>query len=219
MFSKIFPMILTGLLSVAAPIVIYDVATDHGVSEVLALILSSAGPLLEMVIVAVWRRRVDEFSAIVVVFIVIGVVASLFFSDPRLLLLKESATTGLFGLVMLVTVPTRRPLMFLFGRRFATNGDPERIAWWNGLWAYPGFRRMQRGLTFLWGATFLVEAIARGILTYQLPVETMVVINAVVPLVVIGVLVTITIVWGKRAQRAGEARSAALAEAAPAQPA
>jgi hypothetical protein len=212
--AKIVPWVLTALLSVAFPIVVYDVATDHGVGEVGALLLGAIGPLLEMAITAVWRRRLDEFSTVVLVLLALGVVSSLFFDDPRLLLLKESVVTGLFGVVMLVTVPTSRPLMFLFGRRFATNGDPERVAWWNGLWAYPGFRRTQRGLTAMWGTTLLVEAIVRAVLTYRLPVATMVVVNAVVPPVVIGVLAVATFVWARIARRAGEARTAAAAQMA-----
>lgn len=135
--GKILPWVLTALLSVAAPIVVYDVATEQGVGEVPALLLGAIGPLLELAITAVWRRRLDEFSTVVLIFLALGVVTSLFLDDPRLLLLKESAITGLFGIVLLVTVPTHRPLMFLFGRRFATGGDPARVAWWNGLWAYP----------------------------------------------------------------------------------
>ncbi|GAA4787823.1 hypothetical protein GCM10023200_22610 [Actinomycetospora chlora] len=209
MFGKILPWVLTLLLSIAFPVVVYDVATGHGIGEVPALLLGSIGPALELAITAVWRRRVDEFSVVVLIFLALGVVTALFFDDPRLLLLKESAVTGLFGLVMLVTVPTSRPLMFLFGRRFATNGDPERVAWWNGLWAYPGFRRTQRGLTLMWGLTFVVEAVVRAVLTYRLPVATMVVVNAVVPPVVIGLLAVATFVWAMRARRAGEARRAA----------
>jgi hypothetical protein len=124
--------------------------------------------------------------------------------------------TGLFGLVLLVTVPTSRPLMFLFGRRFATNGDPARVAWWNGLWAYPAFRRTQRAMTLMWGLTFLAEAVVRSVLAFRLPVATMVVVNAVVPPVVIGVLALVTAIWGVRARRAGEARRAAMTAQVPA---
>jgi intracellular septation protein A len=213
LLAKILPWVLTLLLSIAFPVVVYDVATGHGVGEVPALLLGAIGPAVELAITAAWRRRLDEFSVVVLIFLALGVVAALFFDDPRLLLLKESAVTGLFGVVLLVTVPTSRPLMFLFGRRFATNGDPERVAWWNGLWAYPTFRRTQRGLTLMWGLTFVVEAVVRSILTYRLPVATMVVVNAVVPPVVIGLLAVATFVWAARARRAGEARTAAAAAA------
>ena len=150
----------TALLSVAAPIVVYDVATDRGVGEVPALLLGAIGPLLELAITAAWRRRLDEFSTVVLIFLALGVVTSLFLDDPRLLLLKESAITGLFGIVLLVTVPTHRPLMFLFGRRFATGGDPARVAWWNGPWPTWLSAPPRRAGTPLWPATLLVEAVA-----------------------------------------------------------
>jgi hypothetical protein len=87
--AKVLPWVLTVVLSIVFPVVVYDVATDHGVGEVGALLLGSIGPLLELVITAVWRRRLDEFSTVVLIFLLLGVVTSLFFDDPRLLLLKE----------------------------------------------------------------------------------------------------------------------------------
>jgi hypothetical protein len=146
-------------------------------------------------------------------FLVIGVVTSLLFDDPRLLLLKESAITGLFGLVLLGSLLAPRPLMFYFGRRFAGGGQPERIAWWNGLWQYPGFRRSQRVLTAVWGSVLLVEAVLRGVLTYVLTTGTMVVVNNVVPPVVIALLVAFTVTYARRSQAKG-ARAAAAAAAA-----
>src|SRR3954453_15363854 len=98
--------------------------TDRGFSEVAALIISGIGPVIDLAITMLVSRRVDEFSLIVLVFLVIGVITSLLFDDPRLLLLKESAVSGLFGLVLLGSLLAPRPLMFYFGRKFATGGDP-----------------------------------------------------------------------------------------------
>jgi hypothetical protein len=209
--AKILPWVLMAVLDIAAPIVVYDVASGAGLGDVPALLLSAIGPLVNAVISVVMRGRIDEFSAFVLTIIVVGAVTSLLFSDARLLLLKESAVTGILGLLFLASVPTNRPVMFLFGRRFATGGDPERVAWWNGLWQYPLFRRTQRLMTTMWGVGLFGEAVVRIVLTYRLPVATMVVVNAVVPPVVLGVLIVATIVWGKRAGKAGEARSAAAA--------
>ncbi len=208
MSAKILPWVLMAVLDVAAPIVVYDVASGAGLGDVPALLLSGIGPLLNAVISVVVRGRVDEFSAFILTIIVVGTVTSLLFSDPRLLLLKESAVTGILGLLFLASVPTSRPVMFLFGRRFATGGDPERVAWWNGLWQYPLFRRTQRLMTTMWGLGLFGEAVVRVVLTFRLPVATMVVVNAVVPPVVLGVLIIATVVWGKRAGKAGEARAA-----------
>jgi hypothetical protein len=202
--ARILPWVQTILLSVVAPIVIYGMLTDRGFSEVSALIISGVGPVVDLAITMAISRRIDEFSVFVLVFLVIGVVTSLLFDDPRLLLLKESAVTGLFGLVLLGSMLAPKPLMFYFGRRFATGGTAERIAWWNGLWQYAGFRRTQRVLTLVWGVVLLAEAVLRGVLAYVLPVGTMVVINSVLPPVVIALLVLFTITYAKRSQaRAG----------------
>jgi hypothetical protein len=205
--ARILPWVQTILLSVVAPIVIYGMLTDRGFSEVSALIISGVGPVVDLAITMAISRRIDEFSAFVLVLLVIGVITSLLFDDPRLLLLKESAITGLFGLVLLGSLLAPRPLMFYFGRRFATGGSAERITWWNGLWQYAGFRRTQRVLTLVWGVALLGEAVLRGVLAFVLPVGTMVVINSVLPPVVFALLVVFTITYAKRSQ----ARAAAVA--------
>lgn len=199
--TNVLPWVQMILLSVVAPIVIYDVLTDLGYSQVTALLLSGIGPLLDMLITIVRSRRVDEFSVVVLAFLAIGVVTSLIFSDPRLFLLKESVATGLFGVIILGSlVVAPRPLMFYFGRRFATGGAPARIEWWNGLWRFEGFRRTQRVITAVWGTVLLAEAVIRVVLTYMAPIATMVVVNNVAPLVVIGLLVLWTITYARRAQ-------------------
>ncbi len=208
MLARIVPWVLTILLNIVAPIVVYDVAVAQGVADVPALLLSGIPPLLEMLGTIALRRHADEFSVLVLILIALSVVVALLGGDARLLLLRESAVTGLFGLVLLGSLLTPRPLMFLFGRRFATDGTREGVAWWNGLWQHPQFRRMQRQLTTMWGVTLLLEAVVRGLLTYRLPVGTMVVVNNVVPTVVIVVLVTVTIMWGRRARAAGARRAA-----------
>lgn len=190
------------LLSVVVPIVVYDVLVGRGVGPVPALLASSIGPILDVVITLIRSRRVDEFAVMVLVFLAIGIVTSLIFDDPRLLLLKESAITLLFGLIALGSlVIGPRPLMFYFGRRFATGGDPARVEWWDGLWRFEGFRRTQRVITTVWGVVLVVEAVARGVLTYVLPIGPMVVVNNVVPFVVIAALATWTALYAKRAQR------------------
>lgn len=200
---------LTIALSIVAPIVIYDVATDHGVAEFPALALACLGPAVELVTVWAWRRRLDEISTVAMTFLLATIVISLVSRDPRALLLREAAVLGLYGLFLLATVPTPWPLCFFFGRRFATGGDPDKVAWWNDLWRYPRFRRTQRLMTTMWGATLLAEGVVRAVLVYRLPVRTMVVVNSTVPYLVLATLIVITIVWGKREQARGEAAQAA----------
>lgn len=193
--------IVTMTFNIALPIITYDVLSGNGVGQVPSLLISGIWPILESVYSFIRARRVDEFGMIVLIFIAVGVISMLAFNSPRLVLIKESAALGLFGLVLLGSVLAPRPLMFYFGRRFATNGDPARIDWWNGLWQYPGFRRSQRMLTTVWGGTLLVTSAVIIWLTYVLSVSIMVNVTNIAPYVVLAVLIFGTTVYGRRAGR------------------
>ncbi|MEU6281051.1 VC0807 family protein [Streptomyces sp. NPDC047028] len=202
--------LITIALNVVAPIVLYNQLHDHGYSESVAIILSGLGPALDIVIYLAWHRRVDEFAILSLTFVALTLVISLVGpDDPRLLLAKDSFVTGLLGVVYLATLAAPRPLMFYFGRKFATDGTPQMIAWWNGMWQYPGFRLVQRNLTLVWGLTFIVEAVVRVVLVYQLPHSQMVTVNSVLPYAVIGALVYWTMAYARRASARGRAATAA----------
>ncbi|MFF4266051.1 VC0807 family protein [Streptomyces virginiae] len=210
--------ILTIGLNVVAPIITYNVLTeDHGWSEFSALLVSSAWPVLDSVISLAWRRKIDEFAVVTLVFLVITAVVSLVGAhSARALLIKDSGVTGLFGLLCLGTLLAPRPLMFYFGRKFATDGTPESTAWWNGLWQYEGFRTTMNRMTLVWGVAYVAEAIVRVALASTLPTKTMVVVSPIMIYAVLGALGVWTAMYGKRSQAEGERRAAeaAAAEAA-----
>ncbi|MFC9927865.1 VC0807 family protein [Streptomyces sp. NPDC127190] len=193
-----------------APILIYNQLHDHGYSESTAILVSGLGPVLDIAIYLAWHRRIDEFAIVSLLFVVLTLVISFTGpDDPRLLLAKDSFVTGLVGAVYLATLAAPRPLMFYFGRKFATDGTPQMIDWWNGMWQYPGFRRVQRNLTIVWGLAFIVEAVLRIVLVYQLSHSQMVTVNSFLPYVVIGVLVYWTMTYARRASARGRAATAA----------
>ncbi|MGW8358726.1 VC0807 family protein [Streptomyces wedmorensis] len=202
--------ILTIGLNVVAPILTYNILTeDHGWSEFSALLLSSAWPVLDTAIVVAWRRKVDEFAVVTLVFLVITAVVSLVGAHTaRALLVKDSCVTGLFGLLCLATLLAPRPLMFYFGRKFATDGTPASTAWWNGLWQYEGFRSTMRTMTLVWGVAYVAEALVRVALAYALPTRTMVTLS---PVMIYGVLAALgvwTARFGKRRAAEGARRQA-----------
>ncbi|MER7499411.1 VC0807 family protein [Nonomuraea pusilla] len=196
----------TIVFNVALPWLTYEVLTDRGVPAVTALAVSAAWPALEVLGVFLIRRRIDDFGVLALVVVGLGVAASLVFQDERMALVKDSALTGLFGLVLLGSLLAPRPLMFYFGRKFGTDGTDEGLARWNDLWQYAGFRRVQRVLTVVWGVAYLAEAAVRVVLAYTLPTSTMVLISTVLPIAVTAGLVTWTITYARRA-RAAAARA------------
>ncbi|MFF1557238.1 VC0807 family protein [Streptomyces sp. NPDC058279] len=210
-----FGWTVTICLNVVAPIITYNQLHDHGWSEFGALLLSSAWPVLDSAISLAWRRKLDEFAVVTLVFLVITAVVSLVGAhSARALLIKDSCVTGLFGLLCLATLLAPRPLMFYFGRKFATDGTSQSTAWWNGLWQYEGFRRTLTVMTTVWGVAYLAEAGVRVALTYMLDTGTMVTLSPFMIYTVLGVLALWTARYGKRSQAEGERRAAADAAAA-----
>ncbi|MEV5974176.1 VC0807 family protein [Streptomyces sp. NPDC051921] len=206
---------LTIGLNVVAPILTFGALTDRGWSDATALLVSGAWPVLDTAIHLAWHRKMDEFAVVSLFFIALTAVVSLFGADStRALLVKDSAVTGLFGVLCLATLLAPRPLMFYFGRRFATDGTAESHAWWNGLWQFEGFRSTMRLMTIVWGVGYLAEAAVRIVLSSVLSVDTMVVANPFLIYGTLGLLVLWTIRTGKRSRAEGEARAAAAARAA-----
>lgn len=201
---------MTLLFNVALPLFTYFLLTGAGWSAVTALLASGVWPAAETVVTLLVRRRIDEFGMIALIFIALGVIAGLGFNSARLVLVKESVVTGLFGVIVLGSLLAPRPLMFYFGRKFATDGSAEAIAYWNGLWQYPSFRHNQRVISWVWGVAFLAEAGLRVALTYTLTTSEMAVVSSVMPLVVVAALVTWTVSYGRRARAAALKRAAAV---------
>ncbi|MCX4778298.1 VC0807 family protein [Streptomyces sp. NBC_01264] len=207
--------ILTIAFNVVAPILTYNMLTDRGWSEFAALLVSGVWPVVDSAVHLAWRRKVDEFAVVTLVFLVItALVALIGTHSARALLIKDSGVTGLFGALCVATLFTPRPLMFYFGRKFGTDGTKEGVAYFNGLWQYPDFRKAMRRMTTVWGVAYLVEAALRVVLAYALSVDTMVWVS---PLLIYGFLISLifwTIRFSKRSQVEGQARAAAAAAAA-----
>lgn len=200
---------MTLLVNVALPLLTYFLLTGAGWSAVPALLVSGAWPAVETVLLVVVRRRIDEFGLLSLVFIALGVVAGVGFNSDRLVLVKESAVTGLFGIVVLGSLALPRPLTFYLGRKFATDGTAAGVEYWNGLWRYPKFRHTQRVVAVVWGVGFLAEALLQIALTYALSTSAMVVVSAVLPMVLVASLITWTVSYGRRARRAAIGASGA----------
>ncbi|GAB2751560.1 VC0807 family protein [Kitasatospora kifunensis] len=207
--------LLTIGFNVVAPILIHNFAHAHGASEFTAILLSGLGPVADTAVYLAWHRRVDEFAVISLIFLALSGVAALVGPhDAKLLLAKDSLVTGLFGLVLLASLVASRPMMFYFGRKFATDGTQEQVAWWNGLWQFEGFRRVQRNLTIGWGIGFVIEAVLRVVFVYSLSNGQALAVNNVLPYAFTGGLIFWTMKYARRAQARGRALGAPEAPAA-----
>jgi intracellular septation protein A len=193
--------LLTIVMNVGLPTATFFVLTQAaGLPDVPALLISGVWPVVEIGLTMRQQRRVDEFSVLVLIGIVVAVATTVLSDTARAVFLKDSITTGVLGLIFLATLVAGRPLTFYIGRRFATDGSRAQREWWDGLWRYPAFRKLQRQLCAAWGGALLGEAVLRAILTETLGTSPMVVVNNTVPYAVIATMIAVSIMAGRRAQ-------------------
>lgn len=178
-------------IDLVLPLVIYYVMRWAGADPWVALILGAVGPLVRIAVTTVRTRRIDRLGVFTLSILAIGTAVGMFSADPRLLLARESWLTALIRFWILISLAGQRPV--LFQATIAVMPTDVAAQWeqdWN---TSPFFRKVFRIMTLAWGLAFLLEAVARVIMAYTLPID-------VVPIASIGLLLVMlfAIVYGTK---------------------
>ena len=179
-------------LSAGIPFLLYRFAKRYiSGSEVVDLAIATTFPLAKSAGELLWRREADPVSLMVLGGIVVSGAAVLLGGGARILLIRESIFTGLFGLACFLSLLFPRPLMFYFGRYFMAGKDPERRVRFDRSWQLPEVRSAHRLITAVWGAVYLGEFVLRIVMVYKLSPSAVLVISPIL----LGGLTIATIVW------------------------
>jgi hypothetical protein len=121
--------LLSGIaLNVVLPLVVYWLLRPHVGSDLVALAVGAAIPVIWTLGVLVVRHRVDPMGAFMVpAFAVVLVVLALSGGNPLVVKLHDAVVTGPLGLVCLLSVLVRRPLL-LVALRLAARGRQRQPA-------------------------------------------------------------------------------------------
>ena len=206
------------IFDIAGPLVAYQMLRSAGLSSVSALVLSGVLPGVAVLGGIVRHRRLDAVGALVLAGIAVGTILGLLSGNARLVLMEGSVPTAVFGLLCLISLRSRRPLIFRFALEFM-GADTPRGRDFDGLWQYYGFRHAFWLFTVVWGVTYLAEAAARVAIVETTSTGTALAVSKVMPYAVAGLLVLWMIIYGRHTRRQGEriAAQAAAAQAAAAQ--
>jgi hypothetical protein len=140
-----------------------------------------------------------------------SLVATMLGGNPRLLLVRESFITGVFGLVFLASLWFPRPLMFhIVKATIAKRGIAETQ--FAGRWSIPRFRQTFYLMTGIWGAALIVQAAFQVILAFTLSIEQDLVVSPIVGYGFYLVLLGWSFWYGKRRKEEGERLMAAAAK-------
>jgi hypothetical protein len=181
------------IVSAALPAVAIQLLAHYGMPVLQAILWSSVFPLVT--IAADWRRsrRLDAIATLVLALLALSLAMTAFGGDARLALAKDSALTGVAGLIFLGSLLARRPLIFFVSRTYMAGAT---AAAWEDRWAArPRFRTTMRVITLVWGLGLLGDSVARIVLAYTISPIAVAAISPVIALVAFGGLIAFTIVY------------------------
>lgn len=202
------------LVNAAAPVVIYQILTGQGFTVLAALCVAAVFPVLGTLFGWIRTRHLDIIGVVSLAFIAAGMATSLISGDPIFLLAKESFLTATFGLACFASLLMPRPLMFYFGRRFSSVGNPAQLAAFDAGWQHPYFRHVIRLMTIVWGCGYVGEALLRIALLAILPIPIYLIVSQGLVFGVTAGLIAWTMSYARGASRHGaEMRARQLSEA------
>lgn len=118
-------LILNLAINFLAPYLVYLLARPSLASDAAALAFSGAIPVLWTVITWFWRRRVNWFGVHAVLgFGIALAITALLDGNTLLLEIHGTLLTGMLGLVLLVSLLIKRPLLLPFFQAIGQNNIP-----------------------------------------------------------------------------------------------
>ncbi|MQY20422.1 VC0807 family protein [Nocardia macrotermitis] len=205
------------LRDAGVPLVAYYGLHALGMSNLVALGVSTLISGVFMLVEVVRKRKVDFLAGVILAGFVVGFVLTFVSGDARFILAKDSVVTGLVGLAFLGSTLVGKSLIYLAARSGAAGGGPEKLAAFEERYrSRPTMRRAFVMMSVIWGAGLLAEAALRVFLIYQLPVSTMVWLSTVMTVVTMAVLIGLSVVAVRSLKAAGDREEAAALAAQPA---
>jgi intracellular septation protein A len=197
------------LVNLGGPFLVYQLAAGH-MSETAALMLSAAPPILWSIGQIIWSRKLDALSLLVISGIALSLVATLLGGSPRLLLIRESFITGIFGLIFLGSLLFPKPLLFHLAKTTVTKQGMNEEVFASG-WSIPGFRFTFYLMTVVWGVGLLVEATGKIILAFTIPTGLFLVVSPIISYSIYFGLLGWSLWYGNQRRKLGERMAAAAA--------
>ena len=198
----------TLIVSLALPLIVIQVLLHHGTPAVIALSAGTIFPLGEMAYELARTKRVGIIAAASFIAIAIGVGFSFATGNALYMLVRESLVTFAFGMLFLGSLLTSRPLIFRLNLDLAAHDSAARAAA-EALWERPPARRTFRLITVVWGVGLLLDAVARVVVAFSLPIAAAAAASPAIAFVTIGALIAWTVLYVRAVRRSAAARAEA----------
>lgn len=187
------------VVNVALPWLLYDqLAPAFG--DVIALLASSAPPLLWALVEFGRRRKVDALSVLVMAGIVLSLLAVAGGGSAKFLQLRENLVTALIGLAFLASTALRRPLIYQLARAQLMRRSAQDATEFEANRDAPAFRRTMTVLTLVWGFGLVASAALACVLVFTLTISDYLLVSPFVGYGIMGALALWSAWYARRAR-------------------
>ena len=153
-----------------------------------ALIASAVPPLLWSFYELVKTRRLDAISVIVVSAILLTVGATFMGGSARLIQIRDALVTGAIGVMFLVTLAMKKPMIFYLARATMARGTAAGAAEYERVWQCPGVPRVFRVLTVVWGTGLVLQTACMCWLAWIWPIGRYLLLSPFISFAMFGLL-------------------------------
>ncbi|MGI5155997.1 VC0807 family protein [Microbispora sp. CA-102843] len=183
-------------LDVVIPLVVFYGGRAAGLSQWAALVASGIAPAVGIMLTWVRQRRLDATAVFVIAAMVLSSLVALLSGDPRALLARESWLTAAIGTWILASLLLDRPFLLDLTIKVTPPGAARRL---EDLWrSSPVFHRWLVLASMAWGGAFMLDAIGRVIMAYELPVDSVPMLSSVLLVAAIVVAQGLVMIHGRR---------------------
>ena len=174
------------IFDVGGTISVFFILSPHfAASSIVPLLAASVVPIAGIIFNVVKKRRVDMIGSIVLLALLASIAGAVFGGSQRLLLLRESLSTGAFGLALSISPIFPKPIGYYVVRHFIKAHESSHGLCFERLYESRRFRGTLRNMTFFWGLLLLLEFGLRVFMIMTLPVAIVV---SASPLILNGLL-------------------------------
>jgi len=189
-------LLLTLIYAALVPYLIYRVGTErYHLSAVNALLLAALSPAIGTLIEFVRKRQMSVLGLLALVGIAAKVVSALLFNNARVVLISDSLLTGVYGLLLLGSVLIGKPVTVTLVTNMYATSPEQREQMKQRLQASETHRHVMI-LTAMWGVGLLLLLAISVLLTYTLPIATVVLVRPVIDYGMIAALIAGTVAYG-----------------------
>jgi len=207
------------LINMAAPALVYRLASPHFPADNLApLAFSGVPPILWLAYSVIKLRTIDVLGLFAAENVAVSMAALVLAHSERGALIGRSMQDVILAVIFLGSLATARPLVFYMARQLSTGNDPARREGFDRAAAAPDAMRAYRVLTLGWTAALLIKAAGSYWLGATFAAKDFLLLSPLWNLVSDSILVNASILYGLRMLPASALGSGLLAPATAVQP-